>query len=390
MTRPRLLILSFSTIAADARVLKQVRHFAEHYDVTTCGHGPIPDGRVHHVRLDEAYRHRRWGRADLLLRRFNKIYWEQPAVRHAREMLSHEDRFDAILANDIDTVALAHALRPRGGVHADIHEYAPRQNDEILQWRLLVAPYVRWMCRRHLPLATSMTTVGQGIADEYRRVYGVDAGVVTNATPFANAVPGEVSTPIRLVHSGVARANRRLEILIDAVTATSADVTLDLFLVVNEPSYLESLRDRAGGSPRIVFQDPVPYGELIATLNRYDVGVHVIPPTNFNNRWALPNKFFDYVQARLGLVIGPSPEMRRLLDEHGLGTATDDFTAASLRDVLDRLDASQVAEWKGRSHGAARALSAENLVETWDSAIAALLTHAHEVPPLPRDRDAGA
>ncbi len=376
MTRPRLLILSFSTIAADARVLKQVRHFAERYDVTTCGYGPTPDERVRHVRLDEACGFRRWGRADLLLRRFTKIYWEQPAVRHAREMLGHEDRFDVILANDIDTVALADALDPRAGVHADIHEYAPRQNDEILQWRLFVAPYVRWMCRRHLQLVTSMTTVGQGIADEYRRVYGVDAGVVTNATPFANAVPGEVLTPIRLVHSGVARANRRLEILIDAVTATSADVTLDLFLVVNEPSYLESLRDRAGGSPRIVFQDPVPYSDLITTLNRYDVGVHVIPPTNFNNRWALPNKFFDYVQARLGLVIGPSPEMRRLLDEYDLGTVTDAFEGTSLTRALDALATDDVRRWKRNSDEAAQSLSSDSQVQVWDGAIRALLASA--------------
>ena len=42
--KPKLLILSFSPIASDARVLKQVDLFAEDYEVTTCGYGPAPAG----------------------------------------------------------------------------------------------------------------------------------------------------------------------------------------------------------------------------------------------------------------------------------------------------------------------------------------------------------
>ena len=48
---PRLLILSFSSIAGDARVLKQVRLFAERYEVTTCGFGPTPEGVAEHLEL---------------------------------------------------------------------------------------------------------------------------------------------------------------------------------------------------------------------------------------------------------------------------------------------------------------------------------------------------
>ncbi|MEK8228005.1 hypothetical protein NKG05_20820 [Oerskovia sp. M15] len=42
--RPRLLILSFSPIVNDARVLKQVEEFREDYEVTTCGYGEAPAG----------------------------------------------------------------------------------------------------------------------------------------------------------------------------------------------------------------------------------------------------------------------------------------------------------------------------------------------------------
>lgn len=376
MTRQRLLILSFSAIAADARVLKQVALFADRYDVTTYGYGPSPHPRVTHLQLDDANGIRRWKRSELILRRFRHIYWNQPAVRVARETLSALDRFDVILANDVDAIGLALDLDPVHGVHADIHEYAPRQNEEILIWRVFIAPFVRWMCREFLPRAASMTTVGQGIADEYQRVYGLHADVVTNAAPYADLAAGPVGSTIRLVHSGASIRNRRLEVLVDAVIATTSAVSLDLYLMGNDPEYVTQLRERASVSDRIRFPEAVPYQQLIARLNEYDVGIHVIAPTNFNNRWALPNKFFDYVQARLGLIIGPSAEMRRILDAHGVGAVSSNFGSTALTAVLDALSAEQVSGWKSRASAVARELSSEKQVEVWGAAIDSLAKRA--------------
>ncbi len=372
MTLPRLLILSFSDISADARVLKQVKLFADKYDVTTYGYGPSPHPRVRHIRLDDAHGIRRWSRADLILRRFRRIYWLQPAIRQAKIDLTSLERFDVILANDIDTVGLALELDPVHGVHADIHEYAPRQNEELLVWRVFIAPFVTWMCRRFLPLAASMTTVGQGIANEYQRVFDVHSEVVTNAAPYAELEAGPVGAPIRLVHSGASIRNRRLEVLVDAALATTCDVTLDLYLMGNDPEYIAELRKRASESDRIRFRDPVPYQELIARLNEYDIGIHVIAPTNFNNRFALPNKFFDYVQARLGLIIGPSSEMKNILDAYEFGAVTSDFNAPALTRVLDSLTTEQIQTWKSHATAAAHALSAEAQMKPWSTAIRAL------------------
>lgn len=373
MTQPRLLILSFSDISSDARVLKQVTLFADQYDVTTYGYGPQPDPRVRHLRLDDSQGIRRWSRTDVLLRRYQKMYWEQAAVSAALAALEGLDRFDAVIANDIDTVGLALALQPRHGVHVDIHEYAPKQNEELLMWRLFDAPFVTWMCRTFLPQAASMTTVGGGLAREYKRVFNLDADIVTNATPYTDLAPTEVTTPIRLVHSGAGLRNRRLEVFIDAVIATTSDVTLDLYLMANHPSYIEELRQRASVSDRIRVLPGLPYQELVTGLNQYDVGLAVLAPTNFNLAWCLPNKFFDYVQARLGLIIGPSPEMSQILTERGLGEVSKDFSSSALTAALNNLTLDQVRSWKENAHLAAHDLAAETQIKTWDRAIRDLL-----------------
>ena len=373
-----MLIVSFSVIASDARVLKQVRHFAKSYDVTTCGYGPQPTDGVTHIRIPDDRQFYGHSRLDLILRRFRSMYANSPAVAFARKELTSQPTFDVVLANDIDTVGLAVELPGTKGVHADIHEYAPKQNTEIFMWRTFIAPYVRWLCRRFLTRATSVTTVGRGVADEYRRVYGIDAGIVTNSAPYADLTPSPVGERIKVVHSGAALRNRKLEVIVEAVQRSRSPLTLDLYLMPNDPAYLDELRSLASRDDRVRVMDPVPYSELLATLNAYDLGIHIIPPVNFNNAWSLPNKFFDYVQARLGLVIGPSPEMRENLERYGLGTTTRGFGTDDVVAALNTLGSSDVSRWKANAHNAAQALSAEEQVATWDRAIAAISEAAPE------------
>jgi len=232
------------------------------------------------------------------------------------------------------------------------------------------------MCRTFLPRVDSMTTVGWGIAEEYKRVFGLDAGVVTNAAPYAELAPLPVADPIRLVHSGAALRNRRIDVLVEAALMARTPVTLDLYLMPNDPEYIAELRDRASSSTTVTIHDPLPYAELVEALNAYDVGLPVIPPANFSYEWSLPNKFFDYVQARLGVIIGPSPEMRTTLDRYGLGVTATGFGAVEIAAAIDELTPTAVAGWKANADAAAHALSAENQTVVWDAAIAAIAAKA--------------
>jgi hypothetical protein len=370
--RPRLLILSFSPIASDARVLKQVNLLRDDYEVTTCGYGERPDGAVDHVRIPDDLPVWRYPRVPVVLRAYRRAYWANAAIAHARRALSGR-AFDIVLADDVDAVGLALHLRPTKGVHADLHEYSPRQHEEVGTFRWFVAPFIRWMTRRFVARASSWTTVSEGIAREYERRFGFRAEVVTNAAPYVDASPTPAAAPVRLVHSGAALRNRDLGTLIDAVAGSKTGATLDLYLTPNDEAYLAELRaaaDATGG--RVRLREPVPYADLAATLRRYDIGVHILPPVNFNNRWALPNKLFDYVQARLGVLVGPSPEMAEYVRRFGIGAVTDDFTPGALRATIDALTPDAVTAMKNASHAAAGALSSESQVAIWRKAVDAL------------------
>lgn len=371
MSRARVLVLSFSRIVGDARVLKQIRTLSMHHDVVTCGYGPRPDGVVGHVQVPDTEQNRLDGRL-ITLRQYRAASTSQRGIDWVRRRLP-KGSADVILANDLDAVPLALHLRPRAGVHADLHEYFPRLHEHDEQWMARIAPYQAWLCRRFLPSCADVTTVGERIAQEYAEQFGVPVGVVTNASPYVDLSPTEVGSPLRLVHSGACLRNRHLEVMVEGVLQARADHTLDLYLTPNHPAYLQELRQLASGSDRVSFHEPLSYGDLVSTLNGYDVGLFVLPPVTFSYTFALPNKVFDYVQARLALLVGPSPEMARLVREHRLGTVTAGFTSDDFAAAVEVLDPATVAAAKQASHRAARALSDEEQSAQWLSSVSAIL-----------------
>jgi len=371
--RPTMLILSYSPIVGDARVLKQVSRFTRDFDVTTCGYGPAPDGVVEHISIPGDQRYSDLDGKLITLKLYRRAYWRLSAVRWSREHLRRR-RFDVVIANDVEAVPVAVELRPRKGVLADLHEYSPRLHDDDPAWLARIAPWFDWVVRRYVTKADAWTTVSRGIVDEYERRYGIHAELVTNAAPYQQLAPSPVHEPLRLVHSGACLRKRHLHIMAEAVEAASNDVTLDFYLTANDPQYLQELKDFAARSDRITVHDPVPYAELVATLNAFDVGIFVLPPTNSNYRLALPNKLFDFVQARLGVLIGPSAEMTYYLDRYQLGEVAEDFTVAATTAAIEGLDATSVARFKANADRSAEELAGERQVDVWDRLITGLMS----------------
>lgn len=371
--RPTLLVLAFSPLERDARVLKQIALFRDRYDIVTCGLKEAPEGVTEHVRIPDglsaARPYGRW----LTLRQYRLAYWRQGGVRWVRRALRGR-RFDAVIANDVEAVPLALRLAPHHRVHADLHEYSPRMREERPRWRERVGRYLDWICRHYVRRAASWTTVSSGIAAEYEREFGFRPQLVTNATPYAELAPRATMPggPIRLVHSGALLPNRGIEVLAEAVSLTGADVTLDLFLMPGDVGLERRMRERAAADPRIRLHPGVPYRELVPRLNEFDVGVHLLPPTNFNHRNALPNKIFDFVQARIAVITGPTVPIVDLVKQHELGWITDDFSPAALARVFETLEPGIVNSAKQASHAAARTLSAEKQTDGWEIALKAI------------------
>lgn len=365
---PSILLISLSPIARDSRVLRQLSVVAEFGRVTTVGYGPKPEGADEHIEVPASLKtlpQTPTGVARLALRRLRSAELAAPAIQWVLDALQGR-RFDAVVANEARILALAEAVAHGAPIWADMHEWAPEERTHITSWRLLVAPLMDHLCRAYLPRCAAVTAVGGRIAELYEERYGVRTAVMRNSSRFQELAPTAVSEDaVRLVHSGSAVLGRNLELMIDAVTTLPERFTLDLYLVpANDGgAYMRALRERASGSDRVRFHDPVPPADLPRTLNQYDLGVFWIEPFNTNARLTLPNKLFDFVQGRIGVAVGPSEEMAPVVHEHGLGPIAEGFALeqciASLRDI----SAEDLRRWKNASDAAARELSFETDAE---------------------------
>lgn len=367
-SRPSLLIISFSTLISDPRVTKQIEIFKDEYELTTCGMGPAPAGVVHHYEIPfgiRAWVNDRWA---MITRRYKHAYWNLPAVVLVKSILPVNE-FDVVLANDIESVPVALSLGAKKGVHADLHEYFPELKTNNFQWRVFVAPYMNWLCTEYLPKTVSRTAGSAGFARRYTEDLGIPFGTVTNAAPYADIAPTPVGDPIRLICTTAGARARKIEIMIDAMRGVSPHVKLDLIVMPNEPAYVDWLKSRGADIPNLHFREPVDYDKLVTTVAEYDVALSFIPPTNASKALALPNKFFEAVQARVGIIIGPGPEMTPLIEKFGLGESTKDYTVESLRETLSGLSKEKVERWKAAAHKAAPELSSEEQVKVWFEAI---------------------
>lgn len=364
----KILVIVFSNLKHDARVLRHVNFLKDQYSVTVACLDAPPDNQYSVVTLP----HQKltlWKKlisGSLLLTRLHSLAHHilYPYKSFSKKFV--QENFDLIIANDVETLPLAFTFSgPKTKVLFDAHEYAPRHFENVLTWRIFFQPFNIYLCRKYIPRVSGMVTVGRKIAEEYFKNFGVLPEVITNAPAYREFKIRPVGQPIKLVHHGIGTPSRKIEIMIEMMRILPDHFTLDLILMTpssasaQTKAYLNELKMLAHFTDRIKFLPPVPVDEVLPLINQYDIGLIIIPPINFNYANCLPNKFFDYIQARVALAIGPTPEMAEIVNQYNLGVVSDDFTPKSLADKVINLSAQQIDIFKNNTDREAHEHSAE-------------------------------
>jgi hypothetical protein len=370
-------LMSFSPISRDARVLRQLSYLSKHFSVSVVGFGELDGPLGANVRMLSVPRPAGVGimrkARTLTLLPLGRIlpmwayetwYWGRTEHLSALPLIVRCAP-DAIHANDWDTLPLAvKASRLTGArIVLDLHEYAPLQWANRRYWKALTSPMVDYFIRKYAPKASATVTVSKLIADRYTREYGFRPQVVMNA-PQRDTVPCFRPTNpehIRLVHHGGALRDRQLDLMIRAMAHIDARYSLHFMLIETSPGYYSELKALAQRlvPGRVSFHEPVPPAQIVDKLSAFDLGVYLLPPVNFNHAAALPNKFFDFVAAGLGVCIGPSPEMARLSQQFGFGAVAPSFEPIDLAMLLNSLTTEDIDDMKRKAIEATDILNAD-------------------------------
>ncbi|MCL2122745.1 MAG: hypothetical protein FWH34_01510 [Desulfovibrionaceae bacterium] len=377
---PSFLSLFQSIYSRDPRPTRFARLLRTFGDVTICALGSENEARLDGMGfIPLASRPKTvpaqiFRAGSLLARLYERDIWN-PSLQAAFAALGNTP-YACIVCHDLELLPLACALREkthnktRCKIIMDAREFYPRQFEDRMAWRLLLGGVNDYLCKRYMPQADLVFTVSPGLRQGYAEQYGVQCTVLPSYSPYAKMEPHATpASAVRCVHHGGAMPGRRLEMMIEAVRLLDGRFCLDFMLAPTTPGYLDALKQRAAGIPSISFRDPVPMADIVPNIAAYDVGVYLLPPSNFNHRHALPNKLFECIQARLAVAIGPSPDMASLVKEHGIGVVSEDFTPQSFADILSRLRPEDIDRFKANSHAAAESLCWERN----DEAVARIL-----------------
>lgn len=302
----------------------------------------------------------------LLCHRYEADIWSPPR-RAVFERLKGQN-FSAIICQEALLVPLALAIRDTRSnrqtpcpVILDAREYYPREFEERFVWHAVLGGINDYVCRKYFPQVDAIFTVSPGLAQGYNKEYGLDCEVLLSCSYYHDITPDlSHGGPLRCIHHGGASSGRKLEAMIEAFQMLEGKATLDVMLMPNDLKYYKKLRLQAETSANITFREPVPMADIVKTVSAYDMGVFFLPDNTFNHRYTLPNKFFEYIQARLALAISPLPDMSSLLRQYDLGVVSRDFTPQSFADAIASLDSGDIARFKHNADAAARTLCWEH------------------------------
>jgi len=285
----------------------------------------------------------------------------------------HKHYYDLIIVEDLQLLPLAFEIKNNAKIIFDAREYYPKQNEESLVFRLFEKPERTRLCSKYLNYCDAVMTVSPSLANEYRRKFNVKAELVRSTPSYykcSTHLPSDKK--VRMVHHGAANRNRHLEKLIEVFSKLDERFTLDFYLV-GDGSYIEELKSLAKPFKKINFKRPVGFKEIIPMLNSYDVGFYYLDSKVFNVKYCLPNKFFEFIQARLMIAIGPSPDMAELVEQYECGIISPAFEIEKMAEKLNGLTADQILKFKNNSNLAAKTLCFEEESKKLQKIISSLL-----------------
>jgi hypothetical protein len=370
------LILTTRKLHTAPRVLREIQVLANDYRIVTVGHTPaestIPVEFIDAKTIRQSLPERIVNIISRVLRvsppLIGSLSLRLSDIKHLVErtrpevIITHEPHFLPYLKKlkDIWQFKIVY----------NAHEYHPLEFSDYWYWNMFWKPYYENIYRSCLPSVDLFINVCDSIAKKCYSEFGKDSIVIPNASVFHDLSPSETDDgQIRIIHHGGCIPSRKIEVMIEVARLLGDRYQLDLMLTLTEGAYYESIKKLVSEIPNVKLIPPVKFDQIVPFTNQYDIGLFLLPPTNYNYSVALPNKLFEFIQARLCVAIGPSPEMMKYVNTYDLGVVSKDFTAESMATAIGSLDVSTIQTFKQNSDRSAKKLSAETFNKLFSDSV---------------------
>ncbi len=267
-------------------------------------------------------------------------------------------KMDLIIIEDITLLPFGIEYikkHPQTRLMIDLREFYPLEYENDAKWMATFGKFFQFLCEQYLKYVDIALCVSKGIAKRYKKDFGLDSKIFYSFPPFHNYNPSPLSQPISLIYHGFLSTDRNSQNLIKLAKSLDERFHIYIMGLSNQAGFLESLKTNL--TDNISFIEPVEMNEIINFTQQFDIGLLTLSPNSFNNANAMPNKFFEYIQARLAVISTPIPSIIPWMKQYKFGKCAKGFEAKDLARCLNKLSNEEILDFKMSSNKAAHKLN---------------------------------
>ena len=204
--------------------------------------------------------------------------------------------------------------------------------------------------------ARNIVVVCDPIRDWYQNTYGLNNIHVVRNLPEKDAVnirdipTGGFREQFNIpdsakvfIYQGLFSAGRGIEALMECFKDIDCSKGHLVFMGYGENNYQVIIDAATQQYPNIHFHPPVDREWIVSYSATVDVGIFISEQASKSYRYALPNKFFEWVHAGLPILVSENLEYQaRLLGEGGLGWSV---TLSELTKAIEKISQTDLTEF---------------------------------------------
>jgi glycosyltransferase involved in cell wall biosynthesis len=243
-------------------------------------------------------------------------------------------KMDGIVAIDLDTILPCYFISRIKKINRvyDAHELFCEMQEIVTR----PAIYRSWkkIERFTVPKFNYGYTVNQPIADELKKMYGVDYAVIRNIALLRELAP--VAKPERFIlYQGAVNEGRSFETLIPAMKQVNSKL-----IICGDGNFMGQAKELVkenGLEDKILFKGKIAPDELRPITQESYIGITLFDKTGLSNYYSLANRFFDYIQAGVPQLCSDYPVYREINDQYPVALLIKEQTAENIAAALNNL-----------------------------------------------------
>lgn len=262
---------------------------------------------------------------------------------------------DVLLSNDLDTLLpnfLISRIFSKKLVY-DSHELFTEVPE------LIDRPTIKntWLSIEKFifPRLKNVYTVNASIASIYKKKYNVDVEIIRNIAPLFE------NESLDIALSKKVKGNKKMLILqgsgINMDRGAEEAVTMMQYLenvvlyVIGSGDVFDKLKELVKTlklEDKVFIKNRMSYQELMEYTKIADLGLSLDKGTNLNYEYSLPNKVFDYIQAKTPLLVSNRKDIASLVLDNNIGLVVENLDPEKLAQIIKNIfiDQELLKEWR--------------------------------------------